>query len=116
MYTKFKTVYFSLPSQLCSSLLNLILSHFSISHINFMDFFVLFYRWWKTTISPTLNGSGRGRARKQRYLMIGILVLFGFVTLLAIFHYFGRSGDENDFHGDPMLDPMSNPNIRVGDH
>ena len=78
--------------------------------------FYLFYRWWKTTISPTLNGSGRGRARKQRYLMIGILVLFGFVTLLAIFHYFGRSGDENDFHGDPMLDPMSNPNIRVGDH
>ena len=79
-------------------------------------FSLVFYRWWKTTISPSLNGSGRGRARKQRYLMIGILVLFGFVTLLAIFHYFGRSGDENDFHGDPMLDPMSNPNIRVGDH
>ena len=46
--------------------------------------------------------------------MIGILVLFGFVTLLAIFHYFGRSGDENDFHGDPMLDPMNNPNIIEG--
>jgi len=73
-----------------------------------------FARWWKTTIGPSLRGSGRGRATKQRYIMIGVMVLVGFFTLIAIFHYFGRSGDENDFHGDPMLDPMNNPNIRVG--
>jgi hypothetical protein len=40
--------------------------------------------------------------------MGGLLAFLAFVTLVYLFSLFGRSGD------DPMLDPMNNPNIRVG--
>ena len=63
--------------------------------------------------SPHLR-SRRGN-KKQQLLMIAFLIIFGLVTLLVIFHYFGRSG-EDDYQGDPMLDPMNNPNIRIGIH
>jgi len=72
-----------------------------------------FARWWKTNIGPSLRSR---RATKQRYLMISFITFVAFVTIIAIFHYFGRSGNEEDFHGDPMLDPMNNPNIRIGIH
>lgn len=48
--------------------------------------------------------------------MVALIALLAFVSLMVIFHYLGRSGDEDDYHGDPMLDPMNNPNIRIGNH
>ena len=45
----------------------------------------------------------------QSYVMVGVLVLLAVLSLIAVFHYFGRGGMD-----DPMLDPMNNPNIRVG--
>jgi len=71
-----------------------------------------FARWWRNFVTPHLR-SRRGN-KKQQLLMIAFLVLFGLVTLIVIFHYFGRSGGEEDYRGDPMLDPMNNPNIRIG--
>ena len=71
-----------------------------------------FARWWRNFVSPHLR-SRRGN-KKQQLLMIAFLVVFGLVTLLVIFHYFGRSGGDDDYQGDPMLDPMNNPNIRIG--
>ncbi len=44
--------------------------------------------------------------------MLAFIAVLAFITLLVVFSYFGRSND--DYHNDPMLDPMSNPNIRVG--
>ena len=72
-----------------------------------------FARWWRNFVSPHLRSRSRGN-KKQQLLMIAFLVVFGLVTLLVIFHYFGRSGGEEDYRGDPMLDPMNNPNIRIG--
>ena len=68
-------------------------------------------RWWKTNLAPRSR-----RSNKQKYLMLAFIIFFAFVTIIVLFHYFGRSGDEDDFHGDPMLDPMNNPNIRIGIH
>jgi hypothetical protein len=39
--------------------------------------------------------------------MGGLIAFLAFVTLVYLFSLFGRSDD-------PMLDPMNNPNIRVG--
>ena len=51
--------------------------------------------------SPHLR-SRRGNKRQQ-LLMIAFLIIFGLVTLLVIFHYFGRSG-EDEYQGDPMFE------------
>lgn len=65
-------------------------------------------RWWRSMMGPK---SGRRRATKSQKIFMGVVIaFFVFVTLVALFSFFGRSGDYND----PMLDPMNNPNIRVG--
>jgi hypothetical protein len=68
-------------------------------------------RWWRSIMGP---GGLRGRrsSKKQHIMMMGFLVFLGFVTLIVVLHYFGRSNDE--YNEDPMLDPLNNPNIRVG--
>ena len=63
-------------------------------------------RWWKSVVG---SKPGRRRVTKTQKIFMGGLVAFiAFVTLVYLFSLFGRSGD------DPMLDPMNNPNIRVG--
>lgn len=68
-----------------------------------------FARWWRTTFGPTLRS--RRTSQTQKYFL-GFMIFLAIVTLLVIFHHYGRSGD--DYVGDPMLDPMNNPNIHVG--
>lgn len=72
-----------------------------------------FARWWRSFVSPHLRN--RRGSKKQQLLMFAFLAIFGLVTFFVILHYFGRSGDD-DYQGDPMLDPMNNPNIRIGIH
>ena len=69
-----------------------------------------FARWWRTTFGPTLRS--RRTSQTQKYFL-GFMIFLAIVTLLVIFHHYGRSGDD-DYVGDPMLDPMNNPNIHVG--
>ena len=46
----------------------------------------------------------------SRYMMIGLILLFCFLTFLMLMSYMsGSRGYE-----DPMLEPMNNPNIHVG--
>jgi hypothetical protein len=44
------------------------------------------------------------------WVMLVLLVVLGLGILVMIFSYLGREGAD-----DPLLDPMNNPNIRVGD-
>jgi hypothetical protein len=68
----------------------------------------LLTRWWRSVVG---SKSGRRRATKsQKIFMGGLIAFLGFVTLVYLFSLFGRSEGYND----PMLDPMNNPNIRVG--
>jgi len=64
-----------------------------------------FFRWWKTMMKP----AAQRRRGATGWIMIGFLILLGLATLVAVFSYFGRGGAD-----DPLLDPMNNPNIRVG--
>jgi len=63
------------------------------------------FRWWRSLNKPM----SQRRRGLQSYVMVGVLVLLAVLSLIAVFHYFGRGGMD-----DPMLDPMNNPNIRVG--
>ena len=68
----------------------------------------LLYRFYNFPAGPSAR---RKRGSKvQRFLMIGVLVGLGFITLIVILSYLARSED----YTDPMLEPMNNPNIRVG--
>jgi len=69
-----------------------------------------FARWYRTTIGPSLRS--RRTSQTQKYFL-GFMIFLAILSLLVIFHHYGRSGDD-DYAGDPMLDPMNNPNIRVG--
>jgi hypothetical protein len=71
-----------------------------------------FARWWRNFVSPHLRSRSRGNKKQQ--LLIAFLVLFGLVTLLVIFHYFGRSGGEEDYRGDPMLIPIRMFGLFIG--
>ena len=65
----------------------------------------MLFRWAKTFMGPRRRGS-----KMQRYAMIiGILAL-AFVTFVVLMSYLSRGGD----YTDPMLEPMNNPNIHVG--
>jgi len=65
-----------------------------------------FIRWWKTMMKPA--------AQKRRslggWLMILLMTILALGTLVMVFSYLGRGGRD-----DPLLDPLNNPNIRVGD-
>lgn len=67
----------------------------------------MFSRWWRTLMGPAAR---RRQSKMQRYLMIGILVFLAFVTFVALMSYLSRSSD----YADPMLEPLNNPNIRIG--
>ena len=69
-----------------------------------------FARWYRTTIGPSLRS--RRTSQAQKYFL-GFMIFLAILSLLVIFHHYGRSGDD-DYVGDPMLDPMNNPNIHVG--
>jgi len=65
-----------------------------------------FLRWWKTMMKP----AAQRRRSLGGWLMILMVILLGLATLVMVFNYLGRGGKD-----DPLLDPMNNPNIRVGD-
>lgn len=71
-----------------------------------------FARWWRSVLGPALFGGRRRATKTQKQIMTAILVLAAIVTLIVVFSHFGRSEDE--YNDDPMLDPLNNPNIRVG--
>lgn len=57
------------------------------------------------------EGSGKKdrNAVKKRFFMVLALGFVAFLTLLIIFSQLGHNATE----GDPFLDPLNNPNIRV---
>lgn len=65
-----------------------------------------FLRWWRTMMKP----AAQRRRGAAGWLMVGLLLLLGLLSLVAVFSYLSRGGVD-----DPLLDPMNNPNIRVGD-
>ncbi len=70
----------------------------------------LLMRWLKATLGASAS-SRRRQSPAKRYLMMALLLFVGFVTFLALMSYLSKgSGD----YSDPMLDPLNNPNIRVG--
>ena len=68
----------------------------------------MFSRWWRTIMGPV--AARRRTSKLQRYLMVALLIFLGFVTFVALLSYLSRSSD----YSDPMLEPMNNPNIRIG--
>jgi len=64
-----------------------------------------FIRWWRSMMKP----AAQRRRGPAGWLMVGLLVLLALLTLVAVFSYLARGGSD-----DPLLDPMNNPNIRVG--
>lgn len=55
----------------------------------------------------------RRQSRGQRICMIVLLILVALGTFAAVLSYLaGNRGDGG--YVDPMLEPMNNPNIRVG--
>jgi len=64
-----------------------------------------FLRWWKTMMKPAAQ-KRRGALGWVVVLLLAALALF---TLIAVFSYLAGGGSD-----DPLLDPMNNPNIRIG--
>ena len=62
-------------------------------------------RWWRTMMKP----AAQRRRSLAHWVMLAVILALAFLTLIFVFNYLGRGGAE-----DPMLDPMNNPNIRVG--
>ena len=50
--------------------------------------------------------------RTKKLAVIIIVALIAFLTLILVFNKLGRASADSD----PFLDPMANPNIRVGDN
>ena len=57
------------------------------------------------------RGVGGKDAVTRRYVVLLLLAGLALITLIILFARFGRSGSDDD---DPFLDPIGNPNIRVG--
>lgn len=67
-------------------------------------------RWWRSHIGPRWLRSKR-MTKPQRVLVGLVIGLFAFITLMVVLsHFSGRSEESYD----PMLDPMNNPNIKIG--
>ncbi|XP_028512534.1 zinc finger protein-like 1 homolog [Exaiptasia diaphana] len=73
-----------------------------------------FTRWFRTRVNkPKGQLIDDPNASLKRTMMVFFLVILAFVTIVVIFTRVGRSTANRD----PLLDPMSNPNIKVqGDH
>ena len=63
-------------------------------------------RWWRNIMKP----AAQRRRSLSHWVMLAVIVALAFLTLVFVFSYLGRGGAD-----DPMLDPMNNPNIRIGD-
>jgi len=63
------------------------------------------FRWLRTIMKP----SAQRRRGFGGYTMLILTIVIALLTLAAIFSYLGRGS-----YDDPMLDPLNNPNIRVG--
>ena len=57
-----------------------------------------------------MKPAAQRRRSVVHWVMLAVVITIAFLTLIIIFNYLGRSGRD-----DPLLDPMNNPNIRVGD-
>ena len=57
-----------------------------------------------------MKPAAQRRRSVVHWMMLAVVIAIGFLTLIMIFNYLGRSGRD-----DPMLDPMNNPNIRVAE-
>ncbi|XP_023330295.1 zinc finger protein-like 1 homolog [Eurytemora carolleeae] len=66
----------------------------------------LLFRWLKSLTKP----AAQRRRGPAGYCMLILTLIIVIASLAAIFSWVGRDGYE-----DPMLDPLNNPNIRVGD-
>lgn len=71
--------------------------------------FQWFQKWFKSRTGPARKDPN---ATMKRFLVVLVLGILGFLTLIIIFTRLGRSAADSD----PFLDPMANPNIRVGDN
>ncbi|XP_030648383.1 zinc finger protein-like 1 [Chanos chanos] len=66
--------------------------------------------WFAQILKNRTGNKKRALTLKQRVLMLLLLGVVGFFTLIIIMAKLGRASAESD----PNLDPMLNPNIRVG--
>ena len=57
-----------------------------------------------------MKPAAQRRRSVVHWVMLAVVITIAFLTIIMIFNYLGRSGRD-----DPLLDPMNNPNIRVGD-
>ncbi|XP_075043885.1 zinc finger protein-like 1 [Mixophyes fleayi] len=66
---------------------------------------------WLARILRNRTGSkSRPASSMQRFLIILIIGILGFLTLILLMSKWGRASADND----PNLDPLFNPNIRIG--
>lgn len=66
-------------------------------------------RWFNNNFSAAQRLKQKPSSRIKRYLVVSFLAVAGFITLVLVFSELGRWSTEND----PLLDPLSNPNIRM---
>lgn len=70
--------------------------------------------WWTSFFSLSCRNRTGGKrtsfSRKQRIFMLLLVGVLGFFTLIVIMAKLGRASAGSD----PNLDPLLNPNIRVG--
>jgi len=69
----------------------------------------LLFRWLRSVLGPVAS-KRRRQTKGQRLCMTALLVIIAVATFVAVLSYL--AGDRSG--GDPMLEPMNNPNIRVG--
>ncbi|XP_075137528.1 zinc finger protein-like 1 isoform X2 [Leptodactylus fuscus] len=66
---------------------------------------------WLARILRNRTGSkSRPVSTKQRFLVVLIIGILGFVTLILLMSKYGRASADND----PNLNPLFNPHIRIG--
>uniref|UniRef100_H3AC44 Zinc finger protein-like 1 n=1 Tax=Latimeria chalumnae TaxID=7897 RepID=H3AC44_LATCH len=66
--------------------------------------------WFAQVLKSRSSGVKRPTSMMQRFFVILLIGVIGFLTLIIIMSKLGRASTEND----PNLDPMLNPHIRVG--
>ncbi len=70
----------------------------------------LLFRWLRSVMGPAAR---RRQSRGQRICMFVVIGVLALITFLAVLSYLAGDRGEGGFV-DPMLEPMNNPNIRVG--
>lgn len=66
--------------------------------------------WFAQILKNRMGGKRKALTLKQRVFMLLLVGVIGFFTLIIIMAKLGRASADSD----PNLDPMLNPNIRVG--